>query len=95
MIEDTSVTLDELHAAGFNRDTILAAVDALTRREGEGDDYYRRVAANELALSVKRADIWDNTDPERLAALPVAEQERLGAKYRHALELLEQYAPTP
>ncbi|MFT3860791.1 hypothetical protein [Micropruina sp.] len=70
-----------------------AIVDALTRRDGEGDDYYRWVASTDLAVAVKRADIWDNTNPERLATLPASARNRLQAKYAHALALLDQLAP--
>lgn len=91
VVEDSDVTLDELRD-DFG-DAIVDAVDALTRREGEGDDYYRRVASNDLAVAVKRADIWDNTNPERLATLPASTRDRLLAKYAHALALLDQLAP--
>lgn len=87
VVEDTPTTLEELRDAGFDTD-VVAAVDAITRRPGEGDDYYRRVAANQLAAVAKRADIWDNTNPERLALLSQADRDRLEQKYRHALEQL-------
>lgn len=92
VVEDSNVTLDELLDDDFS-DAIVDAVDALTRREDEGDDYYRRVASNDLAVAVKRADIWDNTNPERLAALPASTRDRLQAKYAHALKLLDRLAP--
>ena len=91
VVEDCGITLDDL-LEDFD-DEIVDAVDALTRREGEGDEYYRRVASNELALVVKRADIWDNTNPDRLAALPAETRERLQAKYAHARGLLERLDP--
>lgn len=94
VVEDTDVTLDDLREAGFD-DAIVAAVDALTRRDGEGDAYYRRVAASELAMVVKRADIWDNTNADRLAALSAAQRHRLQAKYAHALEVLARLSPAP
>lgn len=92
VVEDSDVTLDELRDDDFD-DAIVDAVGALTRRDGEGDDYYRRVASNDLAVAVKRADVWDNTNPERLAALPASIRDRLQAKYAHALALLDQLAP--
>lgn len=87
VVEDAGVTLNDLSAAGFSAE-VVAGVDAMTRRPGEGDDYYRRVGADELAIVAKRADIWDNTNPERLARLPLNDQVRLKAKYIHALQLL-------
>ncbi|WP_420120632.1 HD domain-containing protein [Nakamurella sp.] len=88
IVEDTDVTLDRIEREFGPQ--IAGAVDALTRRPDEGDDYYRRVAANPLALIVKRHDIADNTDPERTARLDPSTRERLAAKYRHALALLDQ-----
>lgn len=87
VVEDTDVTLAEI-----DRDfgpEIARAVDAITRRDGEGDAYYGRVAADPLALVVKRHDIADNTAPERTARLDPATRERLAAKYEHALALLD------
>jgi (p)ppGpp synthase/HD superfamily hydrolase len=87
VVEDTPTTLEDLRDAGFGAD-VVAAVDALTRRPGEGDDYYLRVASDDLATVVKLADIWDNTNPERLARLSPDDQARLEQKYRHALEAI-------
>jgi len=53
------------------------------------DEYYARVKANPIALTVKRADIASNTDPRRVRMLDPATRERLAAKYRHALEVLD------
>lgn len=62
VVEDTGVTLADL-ATEFPPE-IVAAVDAITKRIGEGsDEYYRRVAANPLALKVKYADLADNSSP--------------------------------
>jgi hypothetical protein len=68
---------------------VVAAVDALTRRDDEpAEDYYRRVAADPVARVVKDADLADNADPDRLARLDTATRERLSAKYAHARETL-------
>lgn len=88
VVEDTDVTAEVLRAA-FPEE-VVAAVLALTRRVGEElDVYYARVAANPLALRVKRADIADNTDPARTAALTTSTRERLAAKYAHAVAALD------
>lgn len=61
---------------------MIAAVDALTRRPGEAaSDYYARVRRVPLALTVKLADLDDNSDPHRLAQLDAATRDRLTAKY--------------
>lgn len=91
VVEDTPVTLDVL-AATFPGH-IVDAVDAITHRAGMSrDDYYAQVAANPLAVQVKFADIADNTDPLRLAALPGTTQARLEAKYAHARTKLRELA---
>lgn len=53
-------TLHRLSMAGFPQ-TVVDAVDALTRREGESDiDLASRAASNALAKPVKMADLRDN-----------------------------------
>ena len=86
VVEDTDVTLDRIEQEFGPR--IARAVDAITRRPDEGDAYYRRVAADPLALTVKRHDIADNTDPQRLARPDPHTRDRLAAKYAHALAVL-------
>lgn len=92
VVEDTATTLDDLRAGEFS-EYVVAAVDAMTRRPDEGDEYYRRIAADDLALVVKLADIWDNTDPDRVARLDEQDRARLQEKYRHALEVIAESAP--
>src|SRR4051794_32968482 len=46
VVEDTSVTVDDLRRAGFGED-VLAALDCVTKREGEGyEAFVERAAAN-------------------------------------------------
>ncbi len=53
-------TMDKLRAEGFN-DSVLEAVDALTRRKGESFlDAVARGAHDLVARAVKRADIVDH-----------------------------------
>lgn len=85
VVEDTSVTLDDLRAHGFG-ERILAAVDAMTRRDGEVyADYIERVAGDALARRVKKADLEHNMDVRRL---PEVEQDDLAhlQRYRRAWE---------
>lgn len=88
VVEDTGCTLEEIEqqfGAG-----VAAAVDAVTRRAGElPEEYYHRVASNEVARVVKLADIADNTDPLRLAQLSVDETTRLRGKYAYARAQLD------
>ena len=75
-------TLERLRQEGF-APAVLAAVDALTRRDGESHaDLVMRAAANPLARKVKLADLRDNlTTAERTGGD--------GEKYREGLRLLE------
>jgi len=100
VIEDTAVTfvynrICELVGISlwgttyFFEDKILHALEAITHRKGETNiQYWTRVKANPLALTVKLADIAHNSSEGRLAALPKGEQERLRAKYHMAREYL-------
>jgi hypothetical protein len=92
VVEDTSVTIDDLASAGCPAE-VLSAVDAISKRPGEErDTYLARVAGNPLALVVKRADIADNSSPDRMARLDEPTQQRLSTKYATALRLLAEYA---
>lgn len=73
VVEDTTVTLADLREQ-FPAE-VVAAVD---------DEYYARVRRVPLALTVKLADLADNSDPQRLARLDDATRERLVAKYARA-----------
>lgn len=87
VVEDTPWTLEELRAEGFGTD-VVDAVDGLTRRVGEVYlDFCRRAASHELARRVKLADLADNLDPDRLAALPDSHRS-LADRYRKAREIL-------
>lgn len=87
IVEDTDTTIDDL-AERFDEE-VVAAVDALSRRPGEGDAYFVRVAANPLAVWVKRAHLADNADPVRLERLPEESHLRLLQKYRHVAAMLD------
>ena len=88
VVEDTPITLDRVRALGCPEPAV-EAVDALTRRPGEPpQNYYHRVAQNPIARTVKLADIADNSNPSRLAALAPEVQRRLRLKYESALRAL-------
>jgi len=86
-LEDTSVTLADLRAAGYS-DEICEAVNCLTRRPGEQyEDMITRVASNPLARRVKLADLEDNLDPKRQVPADSAAEKRR-AKYAAARDRL-------
>jgi RyR domain/ATPase family associated with various cellular activities (AAA) len=87
-LEDTSVTLTDLHRAGFS-DEVCEAVDCLTRRPGEPyEDMIARVAANPLSRRVKLGDLEDNMDPKRQLEGPEGAEHL--AKYQAAWKRLSE-----
>lgn len=89
VVEDTLWTAAALRDVGVP-DDVVDAVVLLTRTDDVApDEYYARLARNGgLALKVKHADIADNLDESRLAALDQAKAEMFRTKYAKALELL-------
>lgn len=89
VVEDTSVTLNDLRDLGFSED-VVSGVDAMTKRKGEDmEDYFARVRSNPLARIVKHADIDDNINPGRLALLDEPTVTRLVKKYTRSRNLLK------
>jgi (p)ppGpp synthase/HD superfamily hydrolase len=88
VVEDTDVSLESLSQAGFRAEAV-SAVDALTRRPGEPYDLYiERVAQNQIASRVKRADLAENlANNQRDPAAP-GNADRI-RRYRAALLRLE------
>jgi GTP diphosphokinase / guanosine-3',5'-bis(diphosphate) 3'-diphosphatase len=67
VVEDTSVTLEELRSYGFAEE-VLAAIHALTKTTGEGRlAAAKRAGANPIARAVKLADVADNMNLSRIA----------------------------
>lgn len=86
-VEDTDITFEDLREAGFS-DAVIAAVRALTRKDGETrEEAARRAAANPIARQVKLADVTDNMDLGRIANPTEADFARL-QQYRKVREIL-------
>ena len=85
-VEDTALTLSEIEAQ-FGPET-AAAVDAISRREGEAwSDYLDRVQANPIARQVKISDLIDNSNLGRIPFVTMEDVKRQ-AKYNKALKKL-------
>ena len=85
-VEDTSITLQDI-ADRFGPET-AAAVDAISRRDGEAwSDYIDRVAANPVARQVKISDLIDNSNLSRIPHVTMKDVKRQ-AKYNKALKKL-------
>lgn len=89
VLEDTEVTAEQLLALGCPAE-VVAAVEALSKREGESyEAFVTRAAKDPIARAVKRADLLDNSDESRLAQLPPEQAARLREKYRRGLAVLD------
>jgi (p)ppGpp synthase/HD superfamily hydrolase len=93
VIEDSATSADDLRAYGIP-ETVIGAVDALTKRDGEPyGDAVGRANAHPIARWVKIADNLDNSNEDRLAFLDDATAERLREKYTAARAILN-WPPT-
>lgn len=91
VIEDSQTTAEDLRQAGFN-ETIVAAVEALTHDKGGDEDYFdyvRRAAANPIARQIKRLDLLDNLNVNRLNQITEKDIARL-SRYHQALAIITQ-----
>ena len=85
-LEDTEVTLSTIESQ-FGSET-AAAVDAISRREGETWlEYLDRVQENPVARAVKISDLIDNSNLGRIPVVTMKDVKRQ-AKYNKALERL-------
>lgn len=87
VVEDTTVTLEDLRREGFSVE-ILEAVDALTKRKGETRmQSARRAQSVPVARRVKLADVTDNMDLSRITHPTAADLTRI-EEYVHVRNLL-------
>ena len=70
VIEDTSVTADELRQAGFSEKVIAAVLCVTHRKDERYADYVVRCKCNEVARQVKLADLEDNSRLDRTILRP-------------------------
>ena len=88
VVEDGKASLVDLLDAGVPPGAVML-VRLLSRKPDQPyAEYLERLAANYLAWQIKLADIADNMDPLRLAALPNPVRRRLREKYNAALDIL-------
>ncbi len=88
VVEDTDWTIARLRDEGFS-ESVLAAVEALTRRKDQEsyEEFILRAGANPLARRVKLADLADNLDVSRLGELTERDLDRLN-RYKRAVVTL-------
>lgn len=91
VVEDSRFTLDDLAREGFPR-AVIDAVDAMTKRPEESQDYdayIRRVKRNPIARRVKMADLKDNMNLDRIPN-PTDKDRALMETYRKAFNMLKE-----
>ena len=89
VVENSTWTLDDLRKEGFSNE-VLNAVDSLTHRDKEGEDYWdyiQRAKSDPIAIKVKLADLEDNLNPDRLNEVTEKDEKRFD-RYRKAQEIL-------
>jgi len=88
VVEDSAWTIEDLRAEEFPS-SVIAAVDALTKRPGESRmDAARRAGVDPIARRVKLADLADNMDLGRIAQPTRQDLERI-EEYRAVKAYLE------
>lgn len=88
VIEDTSVTYQDLRDQGFTA-RIIEGIRSLTKLPGETyDEYKQRVFANPDARVVKKADLRHNTDIRRLKGVTEKDVARMVKYHTFYMELL-------
>ena len=92
VIEDTSYSLDDLRAMGFN-EQVLDALALMTHdKRIPYMDYVAKIKENGLARTVKLADLKHNSDLSRLDTVDEKAMKRID-KYRQAIALLSEPDP--
>lgn len=87
VVEDTETTEQDLRDAGFP-ERVVEAVACMTHAPGEHyRDYIERVKGNDLARTVKLADLAHNSDTARLDCVAQKDLDRV-ARYAWAAAFL-------
>lgn len=85
--EDTTYTLEDLAAMGFN-DRVIAAIRLMTHDENiPYMEYVAKIKENPIAKAVKLADLAHNSDTTRLDTVDAEAAARI-KKYERAIALL-------
>lgn len=88
VVEDTEVSIEKLQTEGFSNE-ITEAISLLTKTEGtEYTSYIEKIKSNELAKTVKLADMKHNIDCLRLNELNDYDLKRI-KKYHSSIKYLE------
>ena len=91
VLEDTSITKDDLRELGFSN-RVISIIEGVTNKVGENyNDKIKRIIDNGDmdVIKLKYSDMSDNADKKRLAKLSIITRNRLINKYKDNLELLK------
>lgn len=87
VIEDTSVTYQDLFSAGIS-ERVVQGIAALTKQPGQTyDEYKLQVKSNADAIKVKMADLRHNTDIRRLKGITEKDSARMIKYFEFYTEL--------
>ena len=89
VVEDTSLTFADIEARGIAPE-VIEALKLLTHDKAVPYlDYVRAIKPNQLARTVKLADLHHNSDLSRLPEVTEKDRDRV-AKYQKAIAILEE-----
>ncbi len=92
VVEDSSLTLEELKKKGFS-DEVVELVDAMSKRPDEDyEQYIQRLARTPAAIPIKLADLRHNMDALRLVDFTEKDGLRFQRYHRAYRQLERQYA---
>ena len=89
VIEDSSISADDLIQIGISEEIVEAVVVLNHKRYEPYMDYIERVSKSEIARKVKLADLAHNSDLSRLPEISEKYTKR-AAKYAKAIDFLSQ-----
>ena len=88
VVEDTSMTFEELQAEGFSKE-VIEALKLLTHDDAVPYmEYVKEIKKNPIATKVKLADLRHNSDLTRLDEVNEKALKRV-EKYKDAIKILE------
>jgi (p)ppGpp synthase/HD superfamily hydrolase len=88
LAEKKMVAVNKIRKLGFSSE-FASAWDLLTKKKSKSyKQYIRAIGKSDLATKVKLADLFDNSDEERLSRLDKKTAKRLRKKYDWALKEL-------
>ena len=94
VIEDTSVTIEDLRKQGISKEVLEALEHIAKGKQEPYMEYISRVIQNPLALKVKKCDLEDNMNRSRLEKVTEKDEARLKKyelAYSKVIEALKAY----